>query len=209
MTEAEWQESYEPVELLEALPEGVAVERLRQYALFCLREVGAGRSADLLERHLAGLVEWHEIEAHRIGFHGQAQWTSGGGYSLGRKPVHLSSATQRARAIVAGLQAEPRLSAFAITRETLHLLQRMQCAWLRCLFVNPFRPVTFSPNWRTDTAVVLARAMYESRDFGAMPILADALQDAGCDNEGILSHCRSSGPHVRGCWVVDLVLAKE
>jgi ankyrin repeat protein len=71
------------------------------------------------------------------------------------------------------------------------------------------RPVTFAPQWRTDAAVALARQMYESHDFGAMPILADALQDAGCDNADILDHCRSPGPHVRGCWVVDLVLGKE
>ncbi|VTR93309.1 Uncharacterized protein (Fragment) OS=uncultured bacterium PE=4 SV=1 [Gemmata massiliana] len=52
--------------------------------------------------------------------------------------------------------------------------------------------------------------MYESRDFGAMPILGDALQDAGCDNTDVLDHCRDSrAPHVRGCWVVDLVLGKE
>jgi len=80
---------------------------------------------------------------------------------------------------------------------------------LRDIFGNPFRPVSFAPAWRTDTAVALARQMYESRDFSAMPILADALQDAGCDNEDILSHCRGDGPHVRGCWVVDLVLGKE
>ena len=67
----------------------------------------------------------------------------------------------------------------------------------------------FSPAWRTDTALALARQMYESRDFSAMPILADALQDAGCDNDDILNHCRdANGPHVRGCWVVDLVLGK-
>jgi hypothetical protein len=76
-------------------------------------------------------------------------------------------------------------------------------------FGNPFRPVTFSPEWRTGTAVSLARQMYESRDFSAMPILADALQDAVCDDEDILAHCRSEGAHVRGCWVVDLVLGKE
>ena len=70
-------------------------------------------------------------------------------------------------------------------------------------------PVTFSPEWKTDTALSLARQMYESRDFSPMPILADALQDAGCDNEDVLSHCRGPGPHVRGCWVVDLVLGKE
>jgi hypothetical protein len=80
---------------------------------------------------------------------------------------------------------------------------------LRDIFGNPFRPVTFSPSWQTDTAVSLARTMYDSREFSAMPILADALQDAGCDNDDILSHCRGNGPHVRGCWVVDLVLGKE
>ena len=75
-------------------------------------------------------------------------------------------------------------------------------------FGNPFRPVTFSPEWRTDTAVLLARTMYDAREFSAMPILADALQDAGCDSDDILAHCRGPGPHVRGCWVVDLVLGK-
>jgi hypothetical protein len=51
--------------------------------------------------------------------------------------------------------------------------------------------------------------MYESRDFSAMPILADALQDAGCDSDAILAHCRDvKQVHVRGCWVVDLVLGK-
>ena len=83
-----------------------------------------------------------------------------------------------------------------------------QLVLLRDIAGNPFRPVAFSPEWRTDTAVTLARQMYESREFSAMPILADALQDAGCDSHDILSHCRSEGPHVRGCWVCDLVLGK-
>jgi hypothetical protein len=85
----------------------------------------------------------------------------------------------------------------------------MLAPFLRDIFGNPFHPVTFDPAWRTDTAVNLARQMYESRDFSAMPILADALQDAGCDSAEILDHCRGPGPHVRGCWVVDLVLGKE
>jgi hypothetical protein len=76
------------------------------------------------------------------------------------------------------------------------------------VFGNPFQPVAFKSSWRTDTAVSLARTMYESRDFNAMPILADALQDAGCDNDDVLNHCRGDGPHVRGCWVCDLVLGK-
>ncbi|VTR96243.1 Uncharacterized protein OS=Sorangium cellulosum (strain So ce56) GN=sce5710 PE=4 SV=1 [Gemmata massiliana] len=84
-----------------------------------------------------------------------------------------------------------------------------QAALLRDIFGNPFRPIEFSPAWRTSAATALAAQMYESRDFSAMPILADALQDAGCDSADVLGHCRGPGPHARGCWVVDLVLGKE
>ena len=69
--------------------------------------------------------------------------------------------------------------------------------------------MTFDPEWRTSTVVAIAKGMYESRDFSPVPCLGDALQDGGCDNEDILTHCRSDGPHVKGCWVVDLVLGKE
>jgi hypothetical protein len=84
-----------------------------------------------------------------------------------------------------------------------------QATLVRCVAGNPFRPVAFASEWRTDTAVSLAKQMYEAREFGAMPILADALQDAGCDNEDVLNHCREPEQHVRGCWVVDGVLGKE
>ncbi|HEY1186644.1 MAG TPA: hypothetical protein VGE74_03255 [Gemmata sp.] len=88
--------------------------------------------------------------------------------------------------------------------------RKIHCALIRDIFGNPFRPVVFAPEWRTGTVTALAAQMYESRDFSAMPILADALQDAGCDNEDILTHCRAAGAtHVRGCWVVDLALGKE
>jgi hypothetical protein len=86
----------------------------------------------------------------------------------------------------------------------------VQCALIRDIFGNPFRPVVFFPEWRTDTALALARQMYESPEFSAMAILADALQDAGCDSPAILNHCRDTSlMHVRGCWVVDLVLGKQ
>ena len=79
---------------------------------------------------------------------------------------------------------------------------------LRDIFGNPFRPVAFDPSWHTSIATQLARQAYVSGDFAALPILADALQDAGCDDADILAHCRDEGPHVRGCWVVDLVLGR-
>jgi hypothetical protein len=82
-------------------------------------------------------------------------------------------------------------------------------AVMRDIFGNPFRPVHFSPDWRTESVLALARRAYAGSDFSAMPILADALEDAGCDNAELLGHLRGPGKHVRGCWAVDLVLAKE
>lgn len=95
-------------------------------------------------------------------------------------------------------------------RRSLRQEEREQAELFRDIFINPFRKVKFASHWRTDTAVSLARTMYESRDFSAMPILADALQDAGCDNDDVLNHCRDPKPvHARGCWVVDLVLGRQ
>jgi len=85
---------------------------------------------------------------------------------------------------------------------------RQQLILARDIFGNPFRPVDFSPAWRTEHTTGIAAKMYDERDFAAMPILADALEEAGCEHPDILTHCREPGVHVRGCWVVDLVLGK-
>jgi hypothetical protein len=86
---------------------------------------------------------------------------------------------------------------------------RCQAALLRCVLGPlPFRPVTINSSQKTSNAVALAESIYD-RAFDRMPILADALEDAGCDNADILQHCRQPGEHVRGCWVVDLVLGRE
>ena len=80
---------------------------------------------------------------------------------------------------------------------------------VRDIFGNPFRSVIPNPSWLTSTVLALANGIYNEKAFERMPILADALQDAGCDNEEILQHCRGPGPHVRGCFVVDLLLGKK
>ena len=78
---------------------------------------------------------------------------------------------------------------------------------LRELFgPHPFRTLVANPEWLTSTVIALAQGIYEERAFDRMPILGDALQDAGCADEDILNHCRSEGLHVRGCWLVDLLL---
>jgi hypothetical protein len=85
---------------------------------------------------------------------------------------------------------------------------KAQAALLQDIVPNPFRPISIDPGWLTLDVRALARGIYDDRAFDRLPILADALIDAGCDNAEILDHCRSSGPHVRGCWVVDLLTGR-
>ncbi len=82
-------------------------------------------------------------------------------------------------------------------------------AFFRELVPNPFRSQTWNPNWSVSTTCELARHIYTDRNFSAMPILADALQDAGCENACVLDHCRANRVHARGCWVLDALLGKS
>jgi hypothetical protein len=97
-------------------------------------------------------------------------------------------------------------------RDAMSRERSIQTDLLRDIF-GPllFRPVTVDPSWlewNGGTVLHLAQSIYEARRFGDLPILADALEDSGCSDLDILGHLRSPGPHVRGCWVVDLVLGK-
>ena len=88
----------------------------------------------------------------------------------------------------------------------------VQAALLRDIFGNPFRPVAIEHGWLTwndGTIPKIAQAIYDDRAFDRLLVLADALEEAGCTNADLLNHCREPGPHVRGCWVVDLVLGRE
>jgi hypothetical protein len=82
--------------------------------------------------------------------------------------------------------------------------------WLvREVFGNPFRPLALAPEWRTETVLTIAHDACADRAFDRLPMLADALEEAGCDMADLLAHCRGSGPHVLGCWALDRVLAKD
>ncbi|WP_020475919.1 hypothetical protein [Zavarzinella formosa] len=85
--------------------------------------------------------------------------------------------------------------------------------WLiREIFGNPFRNVMIRPEWLAwDGGAIpaIAEGIYDERAFNRLPILADALEDAGCDEAAILDHCRQPGNHARGCWVIDLLLGRR
>jgi len=107
--------------------------------------------------------------------------------------------------------AEPRswLKAGAAVKRAEEAAQR---ELLRDVFGNPFRPVAVDPDWlawQGGTVAKLAQGIYDASHFAGLPVLADALEEAGCADEQVLGHLRGGGPHVRGCWVLDLLLGKK
>jgi hypothetical protein len=100
------------------------------------------------------------------------------------------------------------------TREAVQTAERQHHARvLHCIFGNPLRPLRSLPPatfaWNGDMVRRIAQSVYIDRAFDRLPILADALEEAGCNDAAILDHCRDPGPHARGCWVVDLILSKD
>ena len=102
-------------------------------------------------------------------------------------------------------------AAWFVEQRSLNGEAKSQADLVRDIFGNPFRPVSLDPTWlawNAGTVQKIAQAIYEERAFDRLPILADALEEAGCTNADILAHCRRPGEHVRGCWVLDLILGK-
>jgi hypothetical protein len=234
MTEAEWLAYGDPGPMLEWLQGKVSDRKLRLFSVACCRRVwerleeGGRHAVEVAERFADGEADAQQFKRARLISQESREPAGWGGeqacawYTTDKFAWRAAEGAARASAGIfsrawdlAARKADrtrsrvDRQAVGAIAQLEQAAASAAQADLLRDIFGNPVRPVTFSPDWQTDTAVSLARQMYESREFGAMPILADALQDAGCDNEDILTHCRGSGPHVRGCWVVDLVLGKE
>jgi hypothetical protein len=175
----------------------------------------------LSENDLGDMAESHRPEtdaryAHQLV--NQLYWNVADRYKVNVDGVGLAIEAFAVEALMeAGvLPSDERFYDSRLIREhpiSAPVLNRTQLEWgslVRDIYgPNPFHPVVFDPAWKTSTAIGLASHMYESRVFDRMPILADSLEDAGCDNPDILRHCRGDGPHVRGCWVVDLVLGKS
>ncbi|VTR95431.1 Uncharacterized protein (Fragment) OS=uncultured bacterium PE=4 SV=1 [Gemmata massiliana] len=229
MTEAEWLVCENPPAMLRALSDRASDRKLRLFTTICCRWVQqkCGESLELenavsyvavLERRadeVSNAAEWSDA----------LLWVSSSQNDIIDQTLEAPTADCLAffcaihddapeAAFWSSVNANIALSNFSRRPEVDELAgspeSRFQAPLLRDIFGKPFRTMSFSPDWRTATTVALAAQMYESREFSAMPILADALQDAGCDNADMLDHCRDANtPHVRGCWVVDVVLGKE
>jgi hypothetical protein len=234
MTEEAWLNSRDPLEMIEFVAEMVSTRKLRLFACACCRQmlqhlgdwqrdVGwllpdleSPKVFELFDSYADGRASESElrraIQAAQRAF-AVAYRNSGIGGAIEEDGANACRyAGQGDALLTADNAAEVMKNAESAERpgeERRKAAETKQAILLRDIVGNPIRPTQFHPQWRTATVSTLARQMYESYDFGAMPILADALEDADCDAPAILNHCRSPGPHVRGCWVVDLILDKQ
>jgi hypothetical protein len=229
MTEGQWERCADPYEMLQFLDHRGRERKLRLFAVGCCRRAWhlltderSRNAVEVSELFADRGVTKHELAAARTAaevvthvgwFASVRRWLAAG-------PSQTSNTMQRAAQAAASAAiwrvrdaaaATWVQAANALTTNSTEQLEEQgrQCGLLRDLIGNPIRPVSWDPAWRNHHAVAVARSLYDTREFQDMPILADALEEAGCTDEAILSHCRGPGPHVRGCWVVDLVLGKE
>lgn len=218
MTESEWLACCAPRAMLGYLWDKASDRKLRLFAVACCRcsrqlclNEGHRAALELSTRFADGQVTAEELASG----HRQANDFACGLYGgkSERENRRWAEATAVANSLgvtspayrMAGFAAD---AAWMIRRAAHRDPNQRLAALLREICGNPFRPTPLNPAWLTPDVRALAEGIYQGGAFDRMPILGDALEDAGCTDGDILEHCRDPGPHVRGCWVVDLLLGK-
>jgi len=212
MTEAEWRRCPDPTLLLQQVRGKVSDRKRRLFACGCCRRIWSRltdefhfcrQAVEVAERFADGLATESEREDYWFAVNEEdREEVVDEAYVAACRAISLDNEEDGDFA-----SATARCAVLAVPRPDRE--RAAQCRLARCVFGNPFRPVTFDPAWITATVQSLAAAIYEERAFDRMPILGDALEDAGCDHAEVLAHCRKDKGHARGCWVVDAVLGKE
>jgi hypothetical protein len=224
VTEAEWLACSDPEAMLGCGRGKISERQLRLFAVSCCRMVWhllhkrARKAITITEEFVDGRKTAQAWEEARRGLWHNTYYLV--------TPRNLSgtareAAKSAARAVNAALAPEgiPTTCCREVIEAQLletegqhHSLARAGLAQLlRDILGNPFRPATAEPSWLAwngGTVMQLTEGIYDDRAFDRLPVLADALEESGCADRTILEHCRGSGPHVRGCWAIDLLLAK-
>jgi hypothetical protein len=215
VTEADWLACTDPLLMLDEL--GRQVSRRKARLILCawagqswrLMDERSRAAVDVAERFADGLADTSELIDAQNG--AQEVWR---GIEVVRRKSSRGEWGAMKAAAVARDAASPSLDLRALkgwARGGNGAAKVYRSDRLRCLFANPFRSVRLDPAWlawNESTVRQLAEAVYAERAFDRLPVLADALEDAGCSDAELLGHLRSGGEHVRGCWSVDLILGK-
>ena len=201
MTEAEWWARRDARELLSLVRDEVSHRKFRLFACasclaFARYDDRIGDMLSVIERYADEEATWNDLSAVRKAARDLVKEAMQRRLNLGGGAVQYIEAAAHPSALHAAESVAP-LHEVTAFRDIIH---------------NPFRAPLIPRTvltWNDGTVPRIAQGIYDGRAFDRMPILHDALLDAGCDDEDILAHCRGAGPHVRGCWVIDLILGKS
>jgi hypothetical protein len=226
MTEHDWRSASDPTPMLEYLQGKVSDRKLRLFACACCRQVWnlllyvpSRTAVEVAERYADGAATERERGAARAsaltvvgGGLRQSGWAAYWSASFNIVESVWNASASAAEAATYKAADNARLAGDDCAAAWDHARAaagRSQAALLHELFGDIFRSLSLQRRWITPTVTAIAQQAYEGRDFALLPILADALEDAGCDLEALLLHLRSSGDHVRGCWAIDMILGQE
>jgi hypothetical protein len=218
LSEAKWLAHDEPYPLLGFVRDIASERNLRLVGCAAcrriwdlMREPRCRAAVEASERFADGLLPEKALDlisAAAEEAYQEASFDDGGEARLATAVAHAASYTSSPSLLLEVLLEALRAVCDAAPHGLVTELG-LQADSVRDILGNPFRPMAVDPAWLTSAVVSLAEGIYAHRAFDRWPILADALQDAGCDSADVLNHCRWPGPHARGCWVVDLLLGKE
>jgi hypothetical protein len=219
MTEAEWLVCKDPAPMFHLLERGTSERKLRLFACACCRHIW-----QLLSEEQRAVVESVERLADRV-IPAEEMYSIAGVDPIYGVPNYAPGQIDNAtRAVLEAASPDAwfgarNVRAFVVdaVRSAAGPAERAfewqrQSDLLRCIFGNPFSTSTVIPAWLAwdgGSVVGFAQVIYDERTFERLPVLGDMLEDAGCDNEALLAHCRSRRPHALGCWALDLLLGKE
>jgi len=225
MTEAEWNTCADPRVMLDYLRDSdkLSERKARLFAVAVCRRIWPAltdarsrRAVEIAERFADGqatAAELDEASAAAGRAAGEVRWDhareAAGGTTCRLMSVEVDEDAGQDMGLMRALDFAAREVSRGGEVRKAAAERQAQADLLRCAF-NPFRPPPpIEPAWLAPAVVSVARRAYEGRDFAALPVLADALEEAGCTNAALLSHCRGPGPHARGCWALDLLLGKS
>jgi hypothetical protein len=188
MTEAEWLTGTDPKALVKFVVKTTSERKLRLFALAVC------------------VASWRGVGPKRREMHAVTEAFADG----------IGSVREVCRRWGNSCHERPARWAVSVLQTKSAAQKKLRLALARCVFGNPFRPVRLDRGSISTTIKALAQAAYEERhpsrkelDPTRLAILADALEEASCTDRDILDHLRSPGPHVRGCWALDLLTCRE
>jgi hypothetical protein len=229
MTEAQWLASAGVGRMLRHLRGRASPRKFRLFACACCRRIWEAltpnqrRAVELAERYADRAIRRAELKAARPDFrdetggHWAALWAARAAAAPRDIAPSAAAAAGDCRHVRAAVDCpryqQPDYPRWRADAQAVKAAEEdAQRALLREIFGNPFRPAAVAAAWLTwneGTVRRLAQGIYDEGRFADLPVLADALEEAGCADEQVLGHCRGGAPHARGCWVLDLLLGKK